>query len=272
VQRIMTAAAFLLLSQASGLHLPSRVGRRECVTGALSAAATLPVLGSPSVASAAEDELLDVYFGCGCFWHVQHEFVEAERKILGRDDLGITSYVGYAGGNAGALNGKVCYHNAAQVSDYGKLGHAEVVSLKVPPAKFGAIAEEYFKLFSKDGLRPDQLGDRGTEYRNLVGLPGGSNSPLVKELVKASVAQGDKVDFAAGKGDDADRRALVWVYDTARYPFYLGEAYHQFHDGFAWGEDYPQSYNSLAQKKIKAKQLADAGCPNGMLGVGIAGL
>merc|ERR1719440_1078353 len=94
----------------------------------------------------------------------------------------------------------------------------------------------------------------------------------IKELVKASVAQGDKVDFAAGKGDDADRRALVWVYDTEKYPFYLGEAYHQYHDGFAWGEDYPGSYNNLASRKIKAGQLRDAGCPNGMLGVGIAGL
>ncbi len=26
------------------------------------------------------EELIDVYFGCGCFWHVQHEFVEAEKR------------------------------------------------------------------------------------------------------------------------------------------------------------------------------------------------
>ena len=29
----------------------------------------------------------------------------------------------------------------------------------------------------------------------------------------------------------------------------------EFHDGFAFGEDYPKSYNSLAAKKVKAGQL-----------------
>ena len=65
----------------------------------------------------ADLENVEVYFGVGCFWHVQHEFVEAERKILGRNDMQITSRAGYAGGKAGAKNGKVCYHNALQVSE-----------------------------------------------------------------------------------------------------------------------------------------------------------
>ena len=60
--------------------------------------------------------------------------------------------------------------------------------------------------------------------------------------------------------------------DTEKHPFYLGEVYHQFHDGFAWGEDYPASYNSLAGKLVKAGVLEDKGCPNGMMGIGIAGL
>jgi peptide methionine sulfoxide reductase MsrA len=264
--------AALLLAVATGLqirqHAPS-LNRRTCIAGVLSAS-TLPLLGAPA-AKAVEEEI-DVYFGCGCFWHVQHEFVEAERTILNRGDMELTSYTGYGGGTAGSVNGKVCYHNAMQVADYGKLGHAEAVGMRIPPSQFGLIAEEYCKLFSKDGLRPDQLGDRGTEYRNVVGVPGGVNSPYAKELVAASVKQGDKLDFAAGKGDDADRRGLVWIYDTAKYPFYLGEVYHQFHDGFAFGEDYPKVYNDLSAKKVKAGQLRDAGCPNGMLGVGIAGL
>ena len=109
--------------------------------------------------------------------------------------------------------------------------HAEAVGMRIPASKFGLVAEEYCKLFSKEGLRPDQLGDRGTEYRNVVGIPGGVNSALAKELVAASVKQGDKLDFAAGKGDDADRRGLVWIYDTAQYPFYLGEVYHRARPG-----------------------------------------
>ena len=222
--------------------------------------------------------------------------------------------------------------------------------------RYGLFAEEYFKLFDKTGKRPDQDGDRGLEYRNLVGIPGGSASPLAKELVEASIRQGDKMDFAKGKGDDPDIRATVFVMDTAKHPFFVGEAYHQFHDGFAWGEDCarrprdgrwgaearerwwtgarrfsaarvrrtnspgaevcrrgpcvalrlrpcppplvppfpsllrlreapydptrafaplladPQSYNSLAKTVAKAGGLPSSSCPNGMLGVGIAGL
>ena len=122
------------------------------------------------------------------------------------------------------------------------------------------------------GNRPDQSGDRGPEYRNLVGLPGGTTSPLAKQLVQASIANGDKLDFAAGKGDDSDARAVAFVMDTAKFPFYQAEFYHQFHDGFNWGEDYPASYNSLAKKLSKVGTVQDTACPNGMLGVGIAGL
>jgi len=86
------------------------------------------------------------------------------------------------------------------------------------------------------------------------------------------MSSGDKLDFAKGRGSDADVRALAWVMDTAEYPFYLGEIYHQFHDGFALGENYPDSYNNLVKQAFKDGRLRDAGCPNGMLGVGIAGL
>ena len=57
------------------------------------------ILPQPSLA-ASEVELIDVYFGCGCFWHVQHEFVVAEQKILGRSDDELTARAGYAGGRA----------------------------------------------------------------------------------------------------------------------------------------------------------------------------
>ena len=100
-----------------------------------------------SAAADDDEELVPVYFGCGCFWHVQHEFVEAERNLLGRTDSQLTARAGYAGGRAGSdANGRVCYHNAAQVADYGKLGHAEVVSLQIPASKYNDFAVEYCKL------------------------------------------------------------------------------------------------------------------------------
>lgn len=230
-------------------------------------------LSTPEAAQATDgDGLIDVYFGCGCFWHVQHEFVEAEKRILGRSDSALTARAGYAGGNAGAKNGKVCYHNALSISDYGSLGHAEVVSLQIPPSKFPEFVKEYCNLFSEQGYRPDQMGDRGLEYRNLVGIPGGVDGAYSKLLVDASIQAGDKLNFARGKGDDADQRALVWVMDSAKYPFYIAEQYHQFHDGFNFGENYPNSYNNLANTLNKEGKLGKSDCPNGLIGVGALGL
>eukprot|EP00585_Thalassiosira_rotula_P012974 CAMPEP_0196132692 /NCGR_PEP_ID=MMETSP0910-20130528/2202_1 /TAXON_ID=49265 /ORGANISM="Thalassiosira rotula, Strain GSO102" /LENGTH=322 /DNA_ID=CAMNT_0041392317 /DNA_START=74 /DNA_END=1042 /DNA_ORIENTATION=- len=235
------------------------------------AAATIVANTLPILPANAEDDLIDVYFGCGCFWHVQHEFVEAERTILGRADDELTSRAGYAGGKAGASNGKVCYHNAQNIADYGKLGHAEVVSMRIPSSKFEEFAVEYCKLFDKDGNRPDQFGDRGTEYRNVVGIPGGKSSPLAESLVKASLKTGDKLDFAVGKGDDRDLAKVSFIMDTADFPAFGAEQYHQFHDGFKLDENYPNSYNSLAGKF--AQKGEDFGkCPNGMIGIGIGGL
>lgn len=255
--------------------LPSR---RTFLSHQTSAAiAVISSIASPTLALAApdnnvvNDELIDVYFGCGCFWHVQHEFVEAERKILGRADDQITSRTGYAGGKAGAIDGKVCYHNAQNVADYGKLGHAEVVNVRIPTSKFEDFALEYCKLFDKDGFRPDQFGDRGLEYRNVIGLPGGKTSPLAASLVKASVAAGDKLDFAIGKGSDDDKPKVSFIMDTATFPFFVAEQYHQFHDGFRLDEGYPESYNSLARNFVK-KGESFGSCPNGMMGIGIGGL
>jgi hypothetical protein len=136
----MPLRAALLLAVASGLRVPQQaplLNRRQCLTGVLSAA-SLPLLGAPFAAKAAEEEV-EIYFGCGCFWHVQHEFVEAERTILGRSDMELTAFTGYAGGNAGSDKGKVCYHNALQVADYGKLGSARTPNQAWPRPQTQAV-------------------------------------------------------------------------------------------------------------------------------------
>ncbi len=228
-----------LLAAIVNTHALKAPSRRSLIA-ATGAALVAPLTkAEPALA----DELVDVYFGCGCFWHVQHEFVEAERKILGRKDKELTSRAGYAGGT----NGKVqpCYHNLQGKNDYGKLGHAEVVGMKIPASKYEDFAREYFRLLGPDGSRPDQFGDRGPEYRNLIGVPGGKESPFIQSLLSATKKEGDKVDFAKGKGNDADLKALVWIMDSNEHPFWRGETYHQFHDGFARGENYADAYNSL---------------------------
>lgn len=206
---------------------------------------------------------LPVYFGVGCFWHVQHEFVDAEKQILKRADNELTSLAGYAGGKATG-NGKVCYHNLQGIAEYGDLGHGEVVNLKVPEETVGAFAQQYFDLFGADGDRPDK-GDRGPEYRSLLGVPGGAASPYFKDIAEAATAKGIKL--VEGKGNDADTlgKRMVWVMDSDKFPFYQAEVYHQFHDGFMLNEQYPQEYNSIRDAKVAEGVLKPTGCPERIL-------
>uniref|UniRef100_A0A7S2UWB6 Peptide-methionine (S)-S-oxide reductase n=1 Tax=Fibrocapsa japonica TaxID=94617 RepID=A0A7S2UWB6_9STRA len=211
----------------------------------------------------------DVYFGVGCFWHVQHEFVMAEQQILGRDSDEITAAAGYAGSknlfqdpSDASNSGKVCYHNRQRVGDYGKLGHGEVVGLQIPQTKesISAFAKEYFALF-KNGDRPD-LGDRGPEYRSLIGLPGGMDNPFFSVIEEEAKQKGIKL--VPGQGNDADTsgKRIVWVMNSEQYPFYQAEIYHQFHDGFMPGENYPVSYNALVKAAFKDGRITSTGCPD----------
>lgn len=248
-------------------------GRREFLSlaGATGAAALGLSSASPAYAEASSEEadaLVDVYFGCGCFWHVQHEFIEAERRILGRKDEELTSLTGYAGGTQIAkVQGveTVCYHTfppgtEAARADYGRLGHGEVAGMKIPAGTVGDFATEYFSLLDKNGDRPDKL-DRGGEYRNLIGLPGGMDSPLMEAIESAKPKD---LILVSGKGNDGDTLGSkkIWVYDTAAYPFHQAEVYHQYHDGFFPGENYPDTYNDLARKAVVARRLSGTGCPD----------
>lgn len=183
------------------------------------------MIGVPQYARADGD--VNAYFGVGCFWHVQHEFVEAENRILGREAKDLSSTAGYAGGNV-RKNGLVCYHNLQGVGYYGKQGFGEVVQVTVPQDKIKDFAEVYISLFGADGKRPDK-GDIGIEYRSLLGLPGGMSSPLIPEINELAKKKG--LTLEAGKGGDADTlfKKKIWVMDTEKFPFKQAEVYHQFH-------------------------------------------
>ena len=232
----------------------------------------------PLLSSMPQMQTIDVYFGCGCFWHVQHEMVEAERTLLlRRNDLDLTSRTAYAGGVDRGNNEEeeeeekeeqvVCYHN------YAALGHAEVVSMAIPRSSFYQFALVYCNLF-RNGMRPDQFGDRGRQYRNVVGIPGGVEHSqfLVQQLLDASRQAGDQLDFAEGGGtmmmkkrpttkttkegyhnDDDDIARLVWIMDSTKFPPFKAEAYHQFHDGFYYGENYGREYNAITNRLINER-------------------
>lgn len=272
----MRLALFLtLLHACSSLRFqPAPWSRSRISLPRVIAAIVAPVIsGIIGVHASAASDNVPVYFGVGCFWHVQHEFVEAEKSILGRSNKELTALAGYAGGRN---NDKVCYHNLQGVADYGSLGHGEVVSLNIPSDKVGDFAREYFKLFDARGDRPDKL-DLGLEYRSLLGLPGGASSSYYKAVEDAATEKGIKL--VAGKGGDSDTlgKNMVWVMDTEKFPFYRAEVYHQFHgknlrkflrlcisifvDGFMPGEQYPQEYNSIRDEKMGDGSLKSTGCP-----------
>eukprot|EP00588_Corethron_pennatum_P004501 CAMPEP_0194291918 /NCGR_PEP_ID=MMETSP0169-20130528/44488_1 /TAXON_ID=218684 /ORGANISM="Corethron pennatum, Strain L29A3" /LENGTH=275 /DNA_ID=CAMNT_0039039943 /DNA_START=129 /DNA_END=952 /DNA_ORIENTATION=+ len=242
--------------QASHEHKKSarvNVSRREIISGMLASAA---IAKSSSVLAKDDIGTIDIYFGCGCFWHVQHEMIEAERRILNRGDESLTARVGYAGGyRTPKQNPKsICYPSAYTPNplhgDYRKLGYAEVVSLSIPPSKLSDFVTEYIDLFDRYGNRPDQVQDVGPPYRNLIGLPGGSdlNSSYYKQVSKVLSSNRNKnIEFRDGKGYDDDVKGVSFVMDTTDFPFVVGERYHQFHDGFFKNEDYPDSYNKIAQ-------------------------
>jgi peptide methionine sulfoxide reductase MsrA len=175
--------------------------------------------GPPLGSAGGGSSLTDVYFGVGCFWHIQHEFVQAERDILGRDDHQLTSRAGYAGGKATDGEGRVCYHNLQFVADYGRLGHGEAVGMSIPEDKIPDFASVYFDLFNprtKDRVDPM---DRGGEYRSIMGLPGGRQHPAYPRIEEIAAQAGFKL--VEGKGDDPDTlgKQVVYAYDTAKFPF-----------------------------------------------------
>merc|ERR1712086_1111928 len=149
------------------------------------------------------DDTVDVYFGLGCFWHMQHEFIEAERSLLNRTDAELTAVTGYAGGTKVGWNGELCYHTWINaLGDYGSLGHGEVVGLTIPKDQFKDFAAVYFSEFV-DGTRRDYM-DVGAEYRHLVGIPGGINSDLYYEFIDAQDESGKNISILEGLGNDAD--------------------------------------------------------------------
>lgn len=232
--------------------------------GSVIASSTLSSsLGLTDVANAVEVDsqgLVDVYFGVGCYWHIQHEFVEAERKLLSRSDTELTSRTGYAGGKSTDKEGRVCYHNLMSVADYGRLGHGEVVGMSIPQTSIGDFAKEYFDLFTPKGERVDPM-DRGGEYRSLLGLPNGMDNQAYPAIEAAAAAKGMKL--VLGKGNDPDTLGTkqVFVYDTAQFPFYQAEIYHQFHDDFQ-SPPYGRKYNSLQKLAFDDGRLKITGCPD----------
>jgi peptide methionine sulfoxide reductase MsrA len=216
------------------------------------------VLVGSSRPAHAEGGQVQLYFGQGCFWHLQHDIVKEEVDVLGRKGGDITALAGYAGGNKVGDKGRVCYHNLAMAPDYGQMGHTEVVNVSMPEDKIGAFAKKYFDDADRYPMGRADPQDRGTEYRSAIGIPGGMDGKYF-DAVKA--ANAGRLELLKGEGNDADtvRTKKVWIYDSDKYPFYQGEVYHQFHDDML--ESYSKPYKGLKDTVLKIGSLKKVECP-----------
>ncbi|CAM9436938.1 unnamed protein product [Choristocarpus tenellus] len=240
-------------------------------------------LTSGSNPSLASEELIETYWGNGCFWHVQHELAKAEKLILDRSDNELTAYAGYAGAR-NVPDGKLCYHNMRGVSDYGKLGAAEVVRLQIPTSKLPEFVQAYFKLFKRydngagrvfldrndpqarppPSLSLTQIQIYRGEYRSLLGVPGGLSGPLSEPIKAEAARMGLALESGAGNDPDTLLKNKVFVMDTKTFPFYKGELYHQFHNDMVERQE-GHRYNDLREKYAAAGKISETGCPEGLM-------
>lgn len=93
--------------------------------------AELQATSTTAASAASESAATPIYFGNGCYWGRQYDFVNTE-KALGRSAEQISSVVGYAGGRRQSPDGRVCYYRADELTVYEQLGHAEVVQVGTP--------------------------------------------------------------------------------------------------------------------------------------------
>eukprot|EP00195_Chlamydomonas_chlamydogama_P012112 CAMPEP_0202897334 /NCGR_PEP_ID=MMETSP1392-20130828/6121_1 /ASSEMBLY_ACC=CAM_ASM_000868 /TAXON_ID=225041 /ORGANISM="Chlamydomonas chlamydogama, Strain SAG 11-48b" /LENGTH=296 /DNA_ID=CAMNT_0049582943 /DNA_START=108 /DNA_END=999 /DNA_ORIENTATION=- len=271
---------------AAGESSQITTSRRQLVTAAMLALTACAVRPAAAVATEAAAAVVEsapatssktlpetVYFGNGCFWGRQKDFVDTE-LALGRPPEQVSSLVGYAGGAQAGPGDKVCYYYSDPRTVYEKLGHAEVVQLNISGdvgdarQEFRRFADTYFNQFRKTPLGMQRLDpqDAGPGYRNVVGIPGGVKSPLFQVLKEANV---NGMELREGRGGawaswnrptEDDLLNVVWVVDSNQLPFYRAERYHQFHNGI--GKAFPSEYTqSLKEAVARAGRIDPTGCP-----------
>jgi hypothetical protein len=98
--------------------------------------------------------------------------------------------------------------------------------------------------------------DRGPGYRNVVGIPGGTDSELGKVFASRNknnmkLVKGEGNIFIHGRATEDDAINTVYVVDAEKLPFHQAEMYHQYHNGM--GKAFPKSY--LVDMKKTKKQM-----------------
>jgi hypothetical protein len=95
----------------------------------------------------------------------------------------------------------------------------------------------------------------------LIGLPGGILHPSYPGIEAAAKKAGFRLEVGKGNDPDTLGKQLVYVYDTAQFPFYQAEIYHQYHNDFQ-DRPYGVAYNKLADVAFNDGRLKITGCPD----------
>eukprot|EP00192_Tetraselmis_astigmatica_P011835 CAMPEP_0117672884 /NCGR_PEP_ID=MMETSP0804-20121206/14162_1 /TAXON_ID=1074897 /ORGANISM="Tetraselmis astigmatica, Strain CCMP880" /LENGTH=403 /DNA_ID=CAMNT_0005481555 /DNA_START=64 /DNA_END=1276 /DNA_ORIENTATION=+ len=260
-------------------------GRRSLLIGS---AALLSCTSSARFAYSAEatapaEQVEKVYFGNGCFWGRQKDYVDVEMSSLGRQAPSISAVAGYAGGPFTSRDGRVCYYYAPPETEYERLGHAEAVGVELRgsaedrKAQMREFARVYFKQFRRTpfGMQRQDPQDEGPGYRNIIGVPGGMSSPLMEVIKEENI---NRMEMMPGKGNLFDRKGFaseddvlnrIYVMDSNEFGFHPAEVYHQFHNGL--GKGFPKAYTQeLKTKALEAGVIKTTGCPENPFGINMS--
>eukprot|EP00238_Polyblepharides_amylifera_P002839 CAMPEP_0196584968 /NCGR_PEP_ID=MMETSP1081-20130531/49174_1 /TAXON_ID=36882 /ORGANISM="Pyramimonas amylifera, Strain CCMP720" /LENGTH=243 /DNA_ID=CAMNT_0041906363 /DNA_START=52 /DNA_END=783 /DNA_ORIENTATION=+ len=211
-----------------------------------------------------DDSKVSVYFGSGCFWGRQKDFVDAEQGQLSRHIEEVSALVGYAGGKPG-LAERSCYYGSPAKWVYENQGHAEVTQVDLRGlqpeinAQMALFSTTFFDQFEDTGHGMGRLDpqDRGLGYRSLVGLPGGTSGELFS-IFKSKNKH--NMRLVSGSGSEEEVFNTVFVMDSLRFPFHQAEMYHQFHSDM--GHNFPLEYtHDLRSTLFENGRVKPTGCP-----------
>jgi methionine-R-sulfoxide reductase len=211
-----------------------------------------------------------VYFGAGCYWHTNYDMYVVESDPSGpfrRGFAEITSHVGYGGGPTAGAGGLVCYHGGPPGTLYEDLHFAESTEVildgdsQSQTAQFNSLLAAYFEEFQTPSNQRQDPQDWGPPYRNNIGIPGGIHGDLYSLIAAANTRHMPLVE-GHGAADTLDEQT-IYVYDTASFPFYRGEQYHQFHSNNVLRRALPANYTgALKETQARLGLIDPTGCPD----------
>ncbi len=149
--------------------------------------------------SATNDKLEKAYFAGGCFWGVEHYFLEAEGVV--------STDVGFMGGKTdNPTYSEICYENT---------GHAEVLEVVFDPevTSFEKMAKLFFEIHDPSQINR-QGPDVGDQYRSAVFYINDNQKEITEKLV--NILREKKYDVAT----EITMAGSFWIAEENHQEYY----------------------------------------------------